>query len=254
MKIREIILEDKEEYVTQTVGDKMLDALQNDNSVTGKRFYQSISNQEQPKVLLVKKIKEADPTRNGVYLVWLARMFLANQFKIEDLGRIKQELEFFEKVKPKLKNRDLNSYKSLEELYNVLEPLKPKNKEEEEALKSGKAQAKDIKQAGAQYLINSPNYKALIPKTEEAACLYGKNTKWCTTSGEFENYSSQGDLVILMANINNKLRKFQLHVETGQAMNELDQPITKQEIAELSRYPEHAKLLNMLIDKHYNVS
>jgi hypothetical protein len=183
------------------------------------------------------------------YLVWIARMYVGGQFKLEDVSRIRGEIVTFEKVKDQLENKDLNSYKTLNALYDAVEPFTQQAEVEPEIKKDAPEPEKDV-----EWLIYTPNYKALVPKSEEASCKYGQGTKWCTAAtggyNHFKSYSQRGDLVIIMAKIDGKTRKFQFHFETHSFMDERDQKATKEDIKGLSKYDEHVELLNMLIDKH----
>jgi hypothetical protein len=230
-------LEDRIAYLAESQGEKVKLAVKKDTNAKLKDPTQVITH-----------IAKADPS-NGKYLQWLVRMYVAGQFKQEDVGQLHKDITIFEKFKNKIANKDLNSYKDRAQFNAAIEPF------EQQAPELSKAeQEKMKKKEGAEYIINTPHFKALVPKTEEAACLYGKGTKWCTAAennNQFENYHSQGDLVIVMTELDGKPRKFQLHPDTQQYMNEKDEPITKAEIAKLSKIPEYTELLNILIDKHY---
>lgn len=93
---------------------------------------------------------------------------------------------------------------------------------------SGKQAAGDFKKEGAKKLIDTPDFKVIIPTTNK-----------------------RGDVYIIYANINGKQRKFQLHYESNQFKNEYGYKISKRDIASLSRIPQYTDFLNRLIEKHY---
>jgi hypothetical protein len=112
---------------------------------------------------------------------------------------------------------------------------------------------RDVK-ANTDRLIDTPNFKVIVPRTEEASCLYGAGTKWCTAgkkNNQFKNYAAKGDLYIIMANLGGKARKFQLQMEDDSFMNERDLAISKPDISALSKIPEYTQFLNFLIKKYY---
>lgn len=234
-----MLFENKEEYVVKNFGEKLVAASRKEMAKKDKL--------DKPEDV-VERLKAADPKSKN--LVWIARMYAAGEFKFEDLARMKDELEKFEKVKSKLPNKDLNSYKNLGDLYAAIDTVKP------EEAKSEREKEKELK-GDVTWLIRSPEYKALIPKTKEASCIYGAGTRWCTAAtgshNYFDSYSKQGDLIIIIAKVGGKDRKFQLHYESGSFMDENDRPVTQDspEVAGLSKHPEHAQLINMLIAKHY---
>lgn len=198
---------------------------------------------------IIEKLTEADPTPNNKFLQFIVKMYVAGLFRLEDTNRLKGTLTLFNKVAPKLPvdQRNILNYTSLSQLYKVLKPFED-NPTDIQSNKQTKAQ---IKQQGANVIIDSPNFKVISPTTEAAACFYGKGTKWCTTGdndNQFEHYNSQGSIYIIMTGD----RKFQLHMETDQFMDEEDVDISETDDIELlSQIPEYKKFLEWLIDKYY---
>jgi hypothetical protein len=194
------------------------------------------------------------------YLVWIARMYASGQFKMEDVPRIRQEIITFEKHKNEMQNKDLNSYKTLTDLYAATDKFAEKKDVE---VKDEDKDDKDV-----EWLIRTPYFKALIPKSVAASCKYGSGTRWCTAATDshnyFDHYNKQGDLVIIIAKIGNAenefkygpqegtWRKFQFHFDTHSFMDEQDTPKRKgsPEIKGLSKHPEYLQFLHMMIDKH----
>lgn len=240
MRLQEfLLLEDKIEYVANTFGEKLLKAvLRERKREKGKKPWTALE--------IVQKLQEADV--KGKHIVWIARMYAAEQFLFEDMPQIKDQLESYEKLRNKLEKKDLNAYKSLEELYIAMSPFE-----------SG-GEGADIDSMYAirdvTWLFKTKNFKACKPESESAACELGKDTKWCTSwapprQNQFQHYKNKGDLVIIFATLAGKPRKFQLHYETGSFMNENDARVNQTDIAELSKHPQWAELLNLLIKKHY---
>lgn len=238
-----VLLEDakKDAYVIDLFGEKLLAAAK--------------ANERQPPKTVEKLLDElnkADPN-NGKNIVWIARMYTLKLFKVEDVARIKGEIEKFNLYKPKMANKDLNSFKTLAAFYDAVEAAE----EEfggESAEKSKKEIEADVKSNEVEWLIKTPNYKALIPKTVNASRIYGKGTKWCTASDtcdtHFKSYSSSGDLVIILVKEGSVVRKFQFHFSTNSFMDERDFRAGSADIKMLSSHPEHIDLLHILIEKH----
>ena len=102
-------------------------------------------------------------------------------------------------------------------------------------------------------MFEKPGLTVVVPETQEAAKLYGKGTKWCTageSNNMFDYYNKSGPLYILLANIGGTDRKFQLHFQQEQFMNERDQPLTAKDIKDLSSIPAYKDFLNMMIEKY----
>lgn len=242
--------EDRAEYIAQSMKDRLEAAAQQDRAVqrSGKGAMTSMD--------VVNQLKTMDVDPSGKNLQFLARMYAANQFSLEDTENIKNSLAAFFKFRNQLPVKDLNALKSLEQLYDLVEPLEKQAQAQAQPAEpvSGKEKQRQIK-ADAEKLIDTPNFKVIIPKTEEASCLYGSGTKWCTagkSNNQFDTYNSQGPLYTIIANLGGKTRKFQLHYESDQFMNERDQPVNKAEIKLLSSIPQYKDFLEYLIKKHYS--
>lgn len=79
----------------------------------------------------------------------------------------------------------------------------------------------------SEYQVHDENehWSLVTPHTSEAACSLGHGTKWCTTSGAFEDYSKDGPLYIMVPKKpKHRNEKYQLHIETKQFMDKDDSP------------------------------
>lgn len=240
----------KEEYLATAMGPKLEKAIQDDQSA--RPFLHKVSGVAVgiTPLTIVSALRQADPTVGADYLNFIVRMYVQGQFRFEDIARIKDDLTEYTRVRPKLENKDLNSYKTLDDLYAAVEPFKKVE------VVSKKEEERQLKNEEAEKLIDSPNFKVIIPRTHAAACIYSAGTKWCT-GGEssketFQSYHKQGPLIIVIAKQGAKLRKFQFHFESQQFMNELDRPIADADKKFLSKYPEYSKLIEWLIEKYYS--
>ena len=237
MKVFELfesfLAEDRAQFIVDKFGDKLVAANEKDHA--------HVRSPEE----LVNQLKDkCDPT-GGKYLQFLVNMYIKGQFKLEDMPRIKKDLTVFDKAKAKIK-KDILSFKTLNDLYDAVEPYYDAD------LTSNKAKVKMTKK-DADTLIDTPDFKVIVPKTKEAAKLYGANTKWCTAADDdehnmFDHYNAQGPLYVIIAGG----KKFQLHYESGQFMNDRDQELSPAQITYLSKFPEYKQFLNMLIHKHYS--
>lgn len=241
MKVIEILFESPEariEYLAKTMGQKLVTAAEKDASMKAKTPEE-----------IAEVLADFDPTPNKKALNFIAKLYVNGAIRAEDKRKISGTIELFYKVANKLKNKDLMSYKNLNDLYDALEPF-----EENEADAMSARQQKKLVKSDAEKLIDTPDFKVIIPKTEAAAKYYGANTKWCTAADEdcmFDHYNAQGPLFIIIAGEGAKARKFQLHYESGQFMDERDQELSSSDIAYLSKFPQYKDFLEHLIDKHY---
>jgi hypothetical protein len=133
----------------------------------------------------------------------------------------------FDKYQSQLKKKDINQYNTFSELEYALTPFKEKEKDKEL-----EGQAKKIYEKG--------DFVVIQPKTEEASCKYGSNTKWCVTSknsGHFGRYTAgrQGlYFVINKAKSTNKnYSKVAIHFDDGGSMrywDAQDSPMSQREV------------------------
>ena len=244
MRYYEFILnEDRTDFIAQAMKQRLEDAAQRDPAV--QRFPEKTLNS----VGIVQQLKAMDPDPASKNIQFLANMYAKNQFSLEDREKIRKSIATFLKYRNKLSVRDLNAIRDLNQLYDLIEPLEQQAQSQPEPVSQGQKE-REIK-SDAKKLIDTPNFKVIIPQTEEASCLYGKGTKWCTAAREDNRfYTYNSPLYIIITNIGGKTRKFQFHYGSDSFRNDRDQDITKTEIAALSKIPEYTQFLNYLIKLH----
>jgi len=125
-------------------------------------------------------IYNQDPSKSKKYFKWIFETWLKNSPKIdyEDLITM---VSYFDKNPHKFEKKDLYQY-------DYDEFLKKYN---EAILKLSK---REIVSSGVEKLYEDDRYVLVRPKTSEASCKYGANTKWCIssrTNNYFNNYSSE---------------------------------------------------------------
>ena len=166
----------------------------------------------------------------GQYTKWIFRKdnlaWILNNIKTrrgEDLYKIKESLTLFEKAKRTnnlpIDKKDINKF-NIDTLFNLTFELQNQN------LQSNTEKEKEIKE-GAKKVFENDEWAIIVPDTEEAACYYGKGTKWCTagnTNNQFDYYNRQGTLYILI-NKQDPSEKFQFHFESSQFMDVMDRQI-----------------------------
>lgn len=174
----------------------------------------------------IKKVSKADPSLKGVYMQWIARVIMKNpENRIEDLGRLKKDLENFEKFKSKIEKKDINQYKSFSEIFSVIEPFTkkiPKTSTEKAAARREK-QIEAVREEITIVYSGSEGW-IRIPKTKKAAQYLGQSTRWCTSAkgnNMFDHYNTSDSLFVIYEKSSQK--RWQLHVNSGQFANEKDE-------------------------------
>ena len=201
-------------------------------------------------------IEQQYDVRSGEYVFWLLNRYVNDKIsRWEDIGsRAIPAIEKFDllkkkpKLNPPLPTKDLNQIRSLSDLEDIVE----KYQEKDLASQTEKASAEeqnfyDSKQAIL--LHNGPQIKVVIPKTKEASMYFGRNTRWCTAAtknNQFNSYNDEGPLYIVL--IKSKNERYQFHFEDEQFMNEKDEPINPNNLAD--QYPILWKIFTPVAKKN----
>lgn len=106
-------------------------------------------------------------------------------------------INFFDKYQSQLLKKDINQYNSIYELDTVLELFQKKEKDKELEKQADK-------------IYEDDKFLVIKPKSEEASCKYGSNTKWCVTSkdsGHFGRYTSGKQALYFIINKTNSTNR-----------------------------------------------
>jgi hypothetical protein len=170
----------------------------------------------------------ADPTPNKVHTQHILKLYKAKNIRQEDHARIKKAYSDFDTYRPKLANKDINSYKKLGDIEDAVAPHVGSHV-------TKAAETKAIKTEGADKVYEDDNISIHAMKTHAAACHYGAGTKWCTASKDdpsmFEHYHKEGPLHVVIHKPSNE--KFQFHAPTSSFMNAKDEEITPDEFKKI---------------------
>ena len=127
------------------------------------------------------ELVKLDPTPQKKYFEWMVRTFVKDKLRGDDVIKYSVVATFDKLVNKSVNiNKDINSYKGVEELYDTVKHF--------EDYKSKTEQKELIRSEGAKLVFQNDKAKVYIITTEEAACLYGKHTLWCTAATKSSNY------------------------------------------------------------------
>ncbi len=201
------LIEAREDTIAQQQGKKIMYAFAYDES--------PMSQQERDNMTPIKLTKMFAKV-NQKYVQWITNQYVNYKFDIMDLNIIDHALTEFDRVKSQLESKNLNDY-TLSSLRDAIDPF------EGQEILSGKQSKKSLKNQGADKVIDNDNVILYKVNTEQAACLLGSHTKWCTAAkydNKFKSYNDRGQLYILIDKQSNE--KFQIHLETGEIKNDED--------------------------------
>ena len=189
------------------------------------KYYNFISEEDFNKIIDSDPTTDLEKNKMGKYSKWLLNLFKRKELKLEDLYKVEEYLETFDKYKNKIEVKDINKIKTLPQLYDVV-----KDYIDSDEATSKKDEIRKIKK-DAEKVYEDNEWLVVVPKTEEAACYYGKNTQWCTAAdnnNQFNYYNRDGKIYININKYTNK--KFQFHFESKQFMDERNSPITTDDL------------------------
>jgi hypothetical protein len=145
----------------------------------------------------------------------------------DELEHLVDLIKDFDKYQSQFPKKDINQYVSLNELEKVILYVRAKNQEKELEKQADK-------------IYEDDKFLVIKPKTEEASCKYGSNTKWCVTSkgsGHFGRYTAgrQGLYFIInkAKSTNKNYSKVAIHFDDGGDMrywDAQDSPMSQREV------------------------
>jgi len=115
----------------------------------------------------------------------------------DDVQTAVEIIKDFDKYQSNLEKKDINQYNNLWDLDLLLEPIKTKEKQRQLEKQVDK-------------IYEDDRFLVVMPKTHQASCKYGANTKWCTTSqsdDHFKRYTSGNQALYYIINKNKSTNK-----------------------------------------------
>ena len=143
----------------------------------------------------IDQLSKIDPSGNNKYLMWMAKQLDYHARGMSNVGKetmvdvLTDLIQSFHKNVQRLEKKDINQYKSLDDVEAAIEKLGATSKEKRQ-------KKKEVAQEGSRIVYESDKYFVVRPDTEEASCYYGRNTQWCISATEsanyFEDYTGRG--------------------------------------------------------------
>lgn len=193
-----------------------------------RKLYPQITDQD------FNRLIRLDPTFNpnrdsvGTYGKWILTLF--KKHKLNNEGHVTDLLRRFDEVKSQLKEKDINRFKSLEEVDNYLDNQDNYNAltARQQLRKTQTAVQKTDITKDAEKVYEDSSYEVWVPHTYEASCKLGQGTSWCTATTNsdyyYNYYSKQGPLYIIIEKGYPEI-KYQFHFPSNQFMNADDESI-----------------------------
>ena len=166
---------------------------------------------------------QLDPTYRGgdslgKYGKWILNLYNRGSITENDFDEVTQILQQFTTYRNRIQNKDLNSYKSLQDLSDILASvvdndsmLSPRQKVR--FLKNVKAgRVKIAKEDDYDIVLETPKYIVYVPNTHEASMYLGQGTEWCTAHENpdwYNKYTRKGQFKLYIIKDKKTDRKFQ---------------------------------------------
>ena len=131
---------------------------------------------------------------NHKYLEWITKNWSPTDVEGDEITHNLKEILLavskFDTQNQRLKIKDLNQYKNIDQLFDELKKL-------------GETARRTIEISDEVDKIYEDNrFVVVVPKTHKSSCYYGAGTKWCTaskdTDSHFSNYKSSGELYYII--------------------------------------------------------
>ena len=236
-----VLLEYDRTKTIQQFGAKILAAIRKDPSIpAGFRGHENFHGSERvtDEMLLdvaMSNIEKSDPTTNKEYTQAIAKLYSKGNVRLEDLeSTFSDYLGKFIRLKKRRiiqsPYNDFMRYPDLQTFYNTVDQYQ----EPEEQLPT------DVR-GNATTVYQDASVRVVVPHDETAAKYYGRGTRWCTAAtnyNRFEQYSRDGNLyIILPKDPKYEGEKYQLHFQSGQFMDETDEPVDNVGELLINRFP-----------------
>ena len=184
---------------------------------------------------------------NQKFLTFLGNVVPTENFD-ESLSKAEKVVEKFIKYQQALETRDINQFKSLEEIITAI------NNHENKVRRTVKSVD------GADVVYEDDRFTVVTPQTHKASCYYGAGTKWCTASmngtSHFDNYNVDGKLFYILdkkAKSNDKYYRVALLQKYDGDKTFYDAPDKSFKDGWILGTPEYDEIQNA-IDKYVNTN
>ena len=127
---------------------------------------------------MFNQLSELDPTPTKKYLDWITRqIFLTPLDHSQFIQKLQQLIPQFDEAvnHNKISPKDINQYKSIEDIESAIDNIKPSNKEK------NRTHRNNILTNDVEIRYEDDNYILYLVKSKPGIDIIGLNTKWCLT-------------------------------------------------------------------------
>lgn len=164
-----------------------------------KKYYPNIDDATFMQLIALDPTYRDGSNSLGKYGKWILNLYNKGAISEEDFSEISPLLQQFTTYRNRIQNKDLNSYKSLQELSDILAAVV-----EDDSMLSPRQKVRFLKNVKAgrvqisaeddyDVVLETPKFIVYVPNTHEASMKLGKGTKWCTAHENPDWYNKYTD-------------------------------------------------------------
>ena len=185
MRAQEFLLEYSRDITKQRLGAQVLDTFRKEGPgrirrVLG-RDLGPLDRDSDVIEALIRMLELADPTANKQYMPWLARTYVKGETFLEDvITQVRDYLEKFHILNQRRKipvgRNDILRYSNFGDFMSVMDEYPD-------------PEAPELKDKGqAEEIYQDQQVRVIMPYDQAAACYYGQGARWCTAATKGRNY------------------------------------------------------------------
>ena len=185
MRAQEFLLEYSRDITKQRLGAQVLDTFRREGTgrirrVLGRDLGPQ-DNADDTIEALIRMLELADPSPNKQYMPWLARTYIKGETFLEDvLTQVREYLEKFyiltRRKKIPAPRNDILGYSNFGDFMSVVDEYPD-------------PEAPELKDKGqAEEIYQDQQVRVIMPYDQAAACYYGQGARWCTAATKGKNY------------------------------------------------------------------
>jgi hypothetical protein len=185
MRAQEFLREYSRDITKQRLGAQVLNTFRKEGSgrirrVLGRDLGPQDSEDDTIEAL-IRMLELADPTPNKQYMPWLARTYIRGETFLEDvLTQVREYLAKFHTLNQRRKipagRNDILRYSNFGDFMSVVDEYPD-------------PEAPELKDKGqAEEIYQDQQVRVIVPYDQAAACYYGQGARWCTAATKGKNY------------------------------------------------------------------
>ena len=134
--------------------------------------------------------EQADPTKTKKYLGWMLKQFVTGDYSMQPIATVINSFHEYTE-KDKIDNKDINSYKTVEDVQAAVVAAYEKRTRSEIAVEA---------QTGADIVQKDDKWILVYVDSPEAMTYYAMGTKWCINDpGTFMDYVRDDEMTFYVA-------------------------------------------------------